>query len=108
MDGAPPLGRYDVLLARPGARLTRLPDGRLSGPAPHDTASRFLDALDAWWRAEGGSVDRRGGAPFTGGWFLYLGYELADEIEPALRLKPHGPRAVASGCTAPWYATTAL
>ena len=97
LGGGSPLGRYDVLLARPGERLTRLPDGRLSGPGVQDTSARFLDALDAWWRAEGGAaVADRCGAPFTGGWFLYLGYELADEIEPALRLRPpQRPRAVA-------------
>ena len=96
MGGDPPLGRYDVLLARPGVRLTRLADGRLSGPAQHETPGRFLDALDDWWHEERGAVTGRGDAPFAGGWFLYLGYELADEIEPALRLRPpRGPRAVA-------------
>ena len=28
--------------------------------------------------------------PFVGGWFLYLGYELAVQIEPTLRLPPAG------------------
>ncbi len=26
--------------------------------------------------------------PFTGGWFVYLGYELAGQVEPVLELKP--------------------
>jgi anthranilate synthase component 1 len=45
----------------------------------------FLPALDRWWRRE---RLREGVAsvPFTGGWLLYLGYELAGEIEPRLRL----------------------
>lgn len=45
----------------------------------------FLDALDSWWSAER-VTSRPGRPPFLGGWFLYLGYELAGEIEPALRL----------------------
>ena len=36
------------------------------------------------------------GEPFVGGWFLYLGYELAAEIEPTLRLPAsHLPQALA-------------
>ena len=71
-------GRYSLLLARPGERLcaSALPAGRT-----------FLEALDAWWlreRLPGG--DRP--APFGGGWFLLLGYELAAEVEPSLRLPP--------------------
>ena len=84
VGGGAPLGRYDVLLALPGAHLTRAADGGLQG---HRTESRsgFLDALDAWYRSEQApSVDR--GSPFVGGWFLYLGYELAAEIEPSLAL----------------------
>ena len=46
---------------------------------------RFLDALDQAWRAE--RVERRDDeVPFHGGWLLYLGYELAAEIEPTLCL----------------------
>jgi anthranilate synthase component 1 len=36
------------------------------------------------------------GSPFSAGWFLYLGYELAAEIEPTLHLpRSHLPRAIA-------------
>ena len=73
-----PQGRYSLLLGRPGERLhaSALPGGRT-----------FLEALDAWWlreRQPGG--DRP--VPFAGGWFLLLGYELAAEVEPSLRLPP--------------------
>ncbi len=89
------LGRYDLLMALPGERLTRAASGRLQGRAS-DASGRFLDALDDWWQAEAGRGTRSAAAPFTGGWFLYLGYELADEIEPSLRLRtPRTARAVA-------------
>jgi len=46
----------------------------------------FLATLDAQWRAAGsGAAPRPAEQPFAGGWFVYLGYELALEIEPALR-----------------------
>jgi len=41
--------------------------------------------------------------PFVGGWFLYLGYEVAAEIEPNLRLSSASdglPRAFAARCPA--------
>jgi anthranilate synthase component 1 len=82
--GDVPLARYDVLHCLPGERLVLHPGGRLEGPcAPGNR--RFLDALDEWWRT---SADPRPppSAPFAGGWFLYLGYELAGEVEPTLSL----------------------
>jgi len=41
--------------------------------------------------------------PFYGGWFLYLGYELAQQIEPTLKLPPFShdlPAAFATRCPA--------
>src|SRR5690606_2593102 len=40
--------------------------------------------------------------PFRGGWFLYLGYGLAAEVEPVLRLSPDPalPTAFAVRCPA--------
>jgi anthranilate synthase component 1 len=79
-----PLGRYSILMAAPGECLTLERDGRFEGPG---TGHRFCDRLNEWWR-----TDRSPAAPapwpFAGGWFLYLGYELAQEIEPTLRLPP--------------------
>jgi anthranilate synthase component 1 len=95
VGGDAPLGRYDVLLALPGERLTQLPDGKLAGRTG-GLAGRFLAALDAWWQAERAPPGTPENVPFSGGWFLYLGYELAAEIEPTLRLpRPAGARAVA-------------
>src|SRR3546814_9497300 len=62
----------------------------------------FLAALDAQWRAAGPLPAHRD-VPFQGGWALYLGYELAAEIEPILRLPAapeRGPIAVALRCPA--------
>jgi anthranilate synthase component 1 len=95
-----PLGRYDILFASPGPALEMLGDGTLQGS--HDSsAGGFLDALDEWWQAESRPVgDDR--LPFTGGWFLFLGYELAAEIEPTLRLRADTvlPAAFAVRCRA--------
>jgi anthranilate synthase component 1 len=94
VSGASPLGRHDVLLALPGERLVLTPDADLAGDAPH-VPGRFLDALDAWWQRERTLASGRD-APFESGWFLYLGYELAAQIEPTLRLpRSRFPRAIA-------------
>ena len=79
-----PLGRFSILMAAPGERLTLDGDAKLEGPG---TAHRFCDRLNAWWRSERGPA-APAPWPFAGGWFLYLGYELAREIEPTLRLPP--------------------
>jgi anthranilate synthase component 1 len=106
VSGAAALGRYDVLLALPGERLVQQPDGSLTGDvATARDSKRFLDALDNWFASlsrEAGSASRETGEDrgvgnlFSGGWFLYLGYELATEIEPSLRLpRATLPRAIA-------------
>ncbi len=96
----PPLGRYDILFAFPGASLAREGGGRLSGSHAAG-ASGFLAALDAWWRSERGTGPVPE-LPFHGGWFVYLGYELAAEIEPVLDLSadPVLPTAFAVRCPA--------
>jgi len=96
VGGGPDLGRYDLLLALPGAMLVQHPDGRLEGPPAAAGMERFLDALDACWSSERIEERRSETVPFAGGWFLYLGYELAAQIEPTLRLPTSRlPRAVA-------------
>lgn len=93
--------RYDILLAFPRDRLTLHADGRLSDLSGDLGPGRFLDALDAHWRAER-AVDDRDELPFHGGWALCLAYELAAEVEPTLALKPSSvlPVAVALRCPA--------
>lgn len=78
--------RYDILFAFPQATLELGSEGlRLDRLGTSE--SRFLAALDDCWQqaADTQHTDRTD-LPFTGGWFLYLGYELAAEVEPTLNL----------------------
>ena len=76
---------HDILMAFPGEELTLRADRTLAGSPHLCSAPGFLAALDRWWLATQTPVSAAG-LPFTGGWFLYLGYELASEIEPRLEL----------------------
>lgn len=85
-------GRYDLLFARPDPEMLVLhADGSLTGPHSSDARGDFLMALDAWWQAErrpSGS-QQQDGVLFHGGWFLFMGYELAGQVETSLKL-PRG------------------
>jgi len=87
-----------MLLHTTGETLV-LDSNGLSGPGRGD---RFFDRLENWtgppvageWRPD---------LPFQGGWFIYLGYELASEIEPKLKLPAASdglPIALAARCPA--------
>ncbi len=80
------LGRFSLLLAAPGECLTLDDAGRLDGPGSGDG---FCARLNHWWREEAADPPSAPW-PFAGGWFVFLGYELASEIEPTLRL-PRSP-----------------
>jgi anthranilate synthase component 1 len=84
-----PLSRASVLLAAPAAALWLDRDGRLGAQGLTPRGSGFLGALEDWWRSER-SPPAAGGAAgmFAGGWAVFLGYELAGEIEPHLALPP--------------------
>jgi anthranilate synthase component 1 len=82
-----PLGCYDILLACPREHLTLHADRRLTTNAQLSLRTSFLETLDDWFAREGTAGDSQSGLPFSGGWFLYLGYELASEVEPTLRLR---------------------
>lgn len=86
------LGRYDILMAFPGRQLVADSAGMASG---------FLNALDTWWKTER-TARCKSELPFHGGWFVYLGYELAAEIEPTLKLRGDDvlPAAIAVRCPA--------
>ncbi|MBT8444537.1 MAG: aminodeoxychorismate synthase component I, partial [Gammaproteobacteria bacterium] len=81
------LGRYDILFAFPEESLFLTADGQLLG-RPDRYQGRFLDAFDTWWAEERIPRKPLDGLPFSGGWFVLLGYELANEIEPRLALRP--------------------
>ena len=78
------IGRFDILFAFPDDSLVLQQAGSLSGNV-QTNETQFLQALDRWWSEE--RLDTTDSLlPFHGGWFLYLGYELAQEIEPGLSL----------------------
>ena len=82
-----------MLLAAPRAALWLSADGRLGADGVAVEGDTFLAALESWWRREGAAASSTGAPaqlPFAGGWALYLGYELAQEVEPRLAL-PRAP-----------------
>jgi anthranilate synthase component 1 len=80
-------GRYDILFAFPGASLVLGSDGKLTAPAAVSLSGNdFLATFDNWWEKHRAAVSDKGGMPFAGGWFVYLGYELVAQIETCLRL----------------------
>jgi anthranilate synthase component 1 len=92
------LGRFDILFGFPGEALCLQRPGQLSGRSGAAQGG-FLAALDQWW-ADEREATTNSALPFTGGWFLYLGYELAAEVEPSLTLHedPVLPVAFAVRC----------
>jgi anthranilate synthase component 1 len=89
----PARARWDLLLRHEGAVL------RADDPAD---PRPFLDRLDDAWRAIRAEA-LAATLPFTGGFAVFLSYELAAECEPSLRIPapPTGvPRAVALRCPA--------
>lgn len=82
-------GRYDILFAHPGQTLS----------ADHPSFFDQLNRAAVAEKYDGAASD----LPFIGGWFIYLGYEWAGQIEPAVRCpaSPHRlPGALAVRCTA--------
>jgi anthranilate synthase component 1 len=96
-----PLSRTSVLLAEPRAALWLDAAGRLGAEGVGVQGNTFFTALENWWLAErapaGAEVGRSDGLPlpFSGGWAIFLSYEMAQEVEPRLSL----PQA-----TLPWKA----
>ena len=90
--------RFDILPMASGETLRLGSDGRLSGPGAG--AKGFLDGLENWWSALR-TPETGNSLPFTGGWLLYLGYELASEIEPSLHLPGNPDPVVALAIRAP-------
>ncbi|TDK26039.1 aminodeoxychorismate synthase component I [Luteimonas aestuarii] len=94
--------RWDMLLMADGDRLQLDADGRVRDAAGTDTGLPFLSALDMQWQAL--RIPREEPRwPFRGGWALCLGYELAAQVEPVLKLpaaRGHLPVAIAIRCPA--------
>jgi anthranilate synthase component I len=87
---AGPLSERSLLLAAPSAALWLDRDGRLGAQGMTPRGPGFLAALENWWSSERSPLADPGGdaGRFGGGWAVFLGYELAAEIEPHLVLPP--------------------
>lgn len=104
-----PLGRFSILACLPryalwqdGRGLLHLEGAAMTAAGPIDPGEGFLSALERLWQREcveptSGELHPPRSAPFHGGWLVYLGYELAAEIEPKLHLPPSSLRTHAMG-----------
>jgi anthranilate synthase component 1 len=88
-------GRYDILMAAPGEQLWLDQSLQLHGDDSSPANSRFLDALDRVWEREAVEPDAEFTLPFSGGWFVFLAYELATQVERVLELGAHPDLPVA-------------
>ena len=106
-----PLGRHSLLLFAAGEVLRREAGGALEGPGegPGEGLGEndsFFERLRRWYAMEAlpdASAADGDAPPFAGGWFIYLGYEMAAEVEPILELPRNDtglPDAVAHRCPA--------
>lgn len=87
--GHPQSGRYDILFAYPEETLT--PQGNADFFSELSKRNALLDQ------------EEETDLPFSGGWFFYLGYEAARQIEPSLKLPSSSfgwPDALAVRCPA--------
>lgn len=80
---------HDILMAFPGEQLSLHAEGLQLPPSAVISANTFLTALDQWWQQQR-LPEQAHDLPFHGGWFVYLAYELAQEIEPSLHLSAQG------------------
>ncbi len=83
---------FDILFAFPQHTLSLTAGGELSLSGSNANLEEatpqtdFLSAFNSLWRNQYASSKTAYDIPFRGGWFLYLGYELAEQIEPSLEL----------------------
>lgn len=78
--------QFDILFAFPQETLTLSNEEVLNGYSDIE-GNDFLSNLSHWWQTKSNNNITCESLPFSGGWFLYLGYELARQVEPGLTLK---------------------
>jgi anthranilate synthase component 1 len=93
--------RYDLLFAFPEGRLSLRAGGDLHADGVAISDGDFLTHLDRWMAR----IERPAEPPplpFSGGWFVYLGYELVTQTEPTVQM-PYGgsPHAIAEAHRVP-------
>lgn len=95
-------GRYDILFAFPSSPLTLDQQGLHIPELEVDAEDQdFVRVLDAWYQQL--KRERQTELPFEGGWFIFLGYELSEQLEPVLTLPQESmglPIAMACYCPA--------
>jgi anthranilate synthase component I len=89
------LGKFDILFAHPRESMTLEASGALIAPDGSSSGETFLRQFDRWW-TQLRQPSSESPLPFRGGWFMYLGYELAGQVEPKLHLRSptQGPIAM--------------
>jgi len=97
--------QFDILLACPQFSLTLRSDKTLHcTDSEQEVGSGFFETLEALFQKNKTPVSSGNDTlPFTGGWFVYLSYEMAQEIEPCLslpELPASQPLAFAARCPA--------
>jgi anthranilate synthase component 1 len=95
-------GRWDLLLVATGESLALMPGGIVRREDGQSAGEDFLAALDGAWQAQR-TPREEPRWPFRGGWALFLGYELAAQVEPILSLPAAAgtlPVAIALRCPA--------
>lgn len=98
-----PLSEFSLLLRSGGEELCLHSNGGISGPGD---SGDFLTRFNDWYQVEKQAADETSPWPFNGGWFVYLGYELAAEIEPVVQFPAASdgfPVAFATRCNAVIY-----
>jgi anthranilate synthase component 1 len=88
---------FDILFAFPQQTLSLSSSSKLSLSSDNcdiieaiNKNSDFLEAFEGLWQDQRVLASCQQELPFRGGWFLYLGYELAQQIEPSLELPKAG------------------
>ena len=97
--------QYDILIACPQYSITLNSDKTLQCTNKELTVSAgFFETLENnYQQNKVETTNDSENLPFTGGWFIYLSYEMAEEIEPCLSLPSlpaTQPLAVAARCPA--------
>lgn len=82
--------RYDILFVFPGETLCLDEQGlhqASTSQSNSDSGSgSFFQAMSEWWQDESLQQKNDTDLPFIGGWYVYLSYEMAAEVEPGLQL----------------------
>ncbi|NOQ88604.1 MAG: aminodeoxychorismate synthase, component I, partial [Gammaproteobacteria bacterium] len=97
--------QFDILIACPQYELTLNSDKTLDcSNKDLDVSPGFFETLENYYQQNKTETPgNKENLPFTGGWFVYLSYEMAEEIEPCLSLPSlpvAQPLAVAARCPA--------